>query len=90
MIIASKQDVVVCHCIFVFFSGGIDFQVKLWDFARLTEEVSLEDVNVTHNPEIKSNTSTLLLGSYPTKSTSVLELHFTRRNLLLGAGFFET
>jgi len=49
-------------------------------------ESSLEEVNVTHNPDMRRDTENLLLGSYRTKSTPVLHLHYTRRNLLLAVG----
>ncbi|XP_013785229.1 transcription initiation factor TFIID subunit 5-like [Limulus polyphemus] len=70
-------------------SGGLDYCVKLWDFTKLSEELDLEDLNISHTPNVKTNTESYLLGSYRTKSTSVLSLHFTRRNLLLGTGMYQ-
>lgn len=67
----------------------MDCSIKLWDFSRLAEEMSLEDVNVSHNPEIKKSDG-YLLRSYGTKNSPVLSLHFTRRNLLLGVGVFDS
>lgn len=52
--------------------------------------MSLEDVNVSHNPDVKTNSESYLLRTFPTKSTSILALHFSRRNLLLGVGMFES
>ncbi|XP_063236951.1 transcription initiation factor TFIID subunit 5 [Bacillus rossius redtenbacheri] len=70
-------------------SGSLDCTIKLWDFTRLAEEVSLEDVNISHNPDIKKNGS-YLLRSYATKNSAILTLHFTRRNLLFGVGIFDS
>ena len=46
-------------------------------------------MNVTHNPDVRRDSAALLLGSYHAKTTPVLHLHFTRRNLLLASGPFE-
>ena len=72
-------------------SGSLDCSVKLWDFQRLAKEIALEDVNVTHNPDIKrgDNQGGYMLRTYATKSTPVLNLHYTRRNVLLAVGVFE-
>jgi len=48
----------------------------------------LEDVNVSHNPDIKKS-DTYLLRSYGTKNSPLLHLHFTRRNVLLAVGMYE-
>ncbi|KAL1124566.1 hypothetical protein AAG570_001190, partial [Ranatra chinensis] len=71
-------------------SGGLDCMVKLWDFTKLAEEVSLEDVNVSHNPEIRSSTDAYLLRSYATKNSPLLLLHFSRRNVLLAVAMFDS
>lgn len=71
-------------------SGGIDNCIKLWDFTRLLDEIDLEDLNISHAPSVRTNSDGLLLGTYPTKSTSVLTLHFTRRNLLLASGMYQS
>jgi transcription initiation factor TFIID subunit 5 len=47
-------------------------------------------VNVTHNPDVRRDSEAVLLASYRTKATPVLGLHFTRRNLLLAIGTFES
>merc|ERR1719410_536826 len=36
----------------VLVSSAIDSTIAIWDFAKLTNEASLEDVNVTHNPDV--------------------------------------
>lgn len=51
--------------------------------------MSLEDVNVSHNPDVKANTDSYLLRSFGTKNSPILGLHFTRRNLLFGIGRFD-
>ena len=53
-------------------------------------ESSLEEVNVTHNPDVRRDSENLLLGSYRTKASPVLHLHYTRRNLLLAVGPFQS
>ncbi|BES89516.1 Transcription initiation factor TFIID [Nesidiocoris tenuis] len=70
-------------------SGSLDCSVKLWDFTKLSEEVSLEDVNVSHNPDIRTNTDAYLLRSYATKNTPLLHLLFSRRNVLLSVGTYD-
>lgn len=69
--------------------GSLDCSVKLWDFTKLSEEVSLEDVNVSHNPDIRTNTDAYLLRSYATKNTPLLHLLFSRRNVLLSVGTYD-
>ncbi|KAK7084586.1 Transcription initiation factor TFIID subunit 5 [Halocaridina rubra] len=69
-------------------SGGLDNCVKLWDFGRVLEDNHEDDINITHSADVKREDS-LLLGSFPTKSTPILATHFTRRNVLLVSGPFE-
>ncbi|KAJ8867764.1 hypothetical protein PR048_031567 [Dryococelus australis] len=70
-------------------SGSLDCTIKLWDFTQLSEEVLLEDFNISYSPDIKKNGSHLL-RSYATKNSAVLALHFTRRNLLFGVGIYDS
>ncbi|KAG8034183.1 hypothetical protein G9C98_001267 [Cotesia typhae] len=70
-------------------SASLDCTIRLWDFTKLTEEMVLDDVNVAHNPDVKSTSDSYLLRTFPTKNSPVLALHFTRRNLLLSVGMFE-
>lgn len=53
-------------------SSAIDSTIAVWDFAKLTNEAALEEVNVTHNPDVMRESEQLLLGNYRTKSTPVL------------------
>ncbi|XP_042903545.1 transcription initiation factor TFIID subunit 5 [Parasteatoda tepidariorum] len=69
-------------------SGGLDNCIKLWDISKLLEEIDLEDLNISHAPTVKNTSDAYLLGTFKTKSTPVLSLHFTRRNLLLSAGMY--
>lgn len=71
-------------------SGSLDCTIKVWDFTKLAEEVSLEEVNVSHNPEIKKNSESYLLRSYATKSSPVHCLHFSRRNVLLSVSMYDS
>ncbi|CAH1399603.1 unnamed protein product [Nezara viridula] len=66
-------------------SGSLDCTVKLWDFAKL-----VEDVNLNHNPDIISNTVSYLLRTYATKSSPLISLQFSRRNVLLAVAMFDT
>ncbi|KAK7484651.1 hypothetical protein BaRGS_00024059 [Batillaria attramentaria] len=67
-------------------SGGMDNSVRLWDMSRVIEEQDTDtDSNVPSSLHVNTSPD-LLLGTYYTKSTPVLGLHFTRRNLLLGCG----
>ena len=69
--------------------GGLDNCIKLWDFTKIIEDGHDEDMNVSHNPEIKRSGDSLLLATFPTKHTPVLATHFTRRNVLLSVGPYE-
>ena len=66
-----------------------DCTIAIWDFGKLMNEAALEEVNVTHNPDVRRDSENFLLGNYLAKNTPVLHLHFTRRNLLLASGPFE-
>ncbi|KAK3575934.1 hypothetical protein CHS0354_006251 [Potamilus streckersoni] len=67
-------------------SGGLDNCVKLWDVNRILNEHDTDiDATIPSTLLVNENPK-LLFGSYPTKSTPVLNLHFTRKNLLLAAG----
>ena len=74
----------------MFFCWFSDSTIAIWDFGNLTAESCLEDVNVTHNPDVRRDSEAVLLASYRSKSTPVLGLHFTRRNLLLAIGPFDS
>lgn len=69
-------------------SGSLDSTLKLWDFTKLAEDTSSEDVNISHNPDVKSGDN-YLLRSFATKSSPIISLHFTRRNLLLAVSMFD-
>jgi transcription initiation factor TFIID subunit 5 len=70
-------------------SSGLDSTLALWDFGTLLTESANDEMNVAQNPEVRKDTDALLLASYRTKSSPILHLHFTRRNLLLAIGCFE-
>ncbi|KAF5303075.1 hypothetical protein FQR65_LT08404 [Abscondita terminalis] len=69
-------------------SGSLDSTLKLWDFNKLTEDTNSEDVNISHNPDVKNGES-YMLRSFATKSSPLISLHFTRRNLLLTVSMFD-
>ncbi|ESN98858.1 hypothetical protein HELRODRAFT_188931 [Helobdella robusta] len=62
-------------------SGGMDGMVKIWDINKINSSSS--DYNNSAN---KNQTKSAELGSFRTKSSLVLNVHFTRKNLLLAAG----
>ncbi|XP_041476835.1 transcription initiation factor TFIID subunit 5-like [Lytechinus variegatus] len=70
-------------------SGGLDNCVKLWDVKKIFAETEPDELS-SPPAIVTSSASNVLLGSYPTKSTSVFNLHFTRRNLLLASGPFTS
>uniref|UniRef100_A0A3P8XID6 Transcription initiation factor TFIID subunit 5 n=1 Tax=Esox lucius TaxID=8010 RepID=A0A3P8XID6_ESOLU len=71
-------------------SGSMDNTVKLWDTLKAFDDVELDDFTAaTGHIHLPENSQELLLGSYTTKSTPVIHLHFTRRNLLLAAGAYN-
>lgn len=67
------------------FTGSLDCTIKLWDFAAISDEVSVED---TANNSVQKEDK-LLLRSFATKNSPITSLHFTRRNLLLAVGTYE-
>ncbi|KAK5645647.1 hypothetical protein RI129_004111 [Pyrocoelia pectoralis] len=69
-------------------SGSLDDTVKLWDFNKLSEDTNSEDVNISHNPDVKTG-DTYMLRSFATKSSPIIALHFTRRNLLLAVSMYD-
>ncbi|XP_070570065.1 transcription initiation factor TFIID subunit 5-like [Ptychodera flava] len=69
-------------------SGGIDNTVKLWDVNKAFGEVDTDEITNSTHITLSENTN-YLLDSYPTKSTPVLHVHFTRKNLLLAAGAYS-
>lgn len=77
------------RCGAVLASGGNDDRVNIWDAQKIMEEIDVEDVNLSQGPMIKSQNDPALLDSYRTKSTKVLHLLFTRKNILLAAGILH-
>lgn len=69
-------------------SAALDCTLKLWDFSKLLEETNNEDVNVSHNPDVRTGDG-YLLRSFATKNSPILNLHFSRRNLLMAVGMYE-
>jgi len=66
-------------------SGGRDNCVKLWDVNKALAGQPADRV-----PSDTSDGRVYEIGSYPTKSTPVLCVHFNRRNLLLAGGSFAS
>ena len=72
-------------------SGSADRTVRLWNFKKALVE------HEPQNPAVKTNSRKrklaicpFLLESFPTKATPVYLVQFTRRNLLLAAGTFQS
>uniref|UniRef100_A0A8C5QXC6 Transcription initiation factor TFIID subunit 5 n=1 Tax=Leptobrachium leishanense TaxID=445787 RepID=A0A8C5QXC6_9ANUR len=71
-------------------SGSMDNTVKLWDTIKAFEDLETDDFTTSAGHiNLHENSQDLLLGSFMTKSTPVVNLHFTRRNLLLAAGAYS-
>lgn len=77
------------RCGAILSSGSLEDRVYIWDFSRLLDEIDTDDLSVCSAPKVFHNVRAILLASYRTKSTSLLNLSFTRRNLLLAAGVFH-
>ncbi|XP_031806901.1 transcription initiation factor TFIID subunit 5-like [Sarcophilus harrisii] len=72
-------------------SGSMDNTVRLWDAIKAFEYLETDDfTTATGHINLPENSQDLLLGSYMTKSTPIIHLHFTRRNLLLAAGAYSS
>lgn len=75
----------------LFFKGSMDNTVRLWDAVKAFEDLETDDfTTATGHINLPENSQDLLLGTYMTKSTPVVHLHFTRRNLLLAAGAYSS
>ena len=89
----GHQDTVFSLCFSrdatILATGGNDDRINLWDAQRLLDEIDVEELNLTQGPVVKSHHDNVLLGSYRTKSTNILNLHFTRKNLLLASGIIH-
>ncbi|XP_042288567.1 transcription initiation factor TFIID subunit 5 isoform X2 [Thunnus maccoyii] len=71
-------------------SGSMDNTVRLWDAMKAFDDLETDDFTAaTGHIHLQENSQELLLGTYMTKSTPVIHLHFTRRNLLLAAGAYN-
>ncbi|KAK9400902.1 transcription initiation factor TFIID subunit 5 [Crotalus adamanteus] len=71
-------------------SGSMDNTVKLWDAVKAFEDLETDDfTTATGHINLPESSQDMLLGTYMTKSTPVIHLHFTRRNLLLAAGAYS-
>ncbi|KAF1768573.1 hypothetical protein GCK72_000385 [Caenorhabditis remanei] len=62
--------------------------IQLYSLDNLTSSVQSTGAHNDAFMEPKINMEGFQIGSYPTKQTAVIGLHFTRRNLLLGFGCF--
>ena len=71
-------------------AASIDGSISLWNFQKFVNESNLEEVNVTHNPSVRTDTTEVLIATFHTKETPVTGLHFTRRNLLMCIGPSES
>ncbi|KAL4217146.1 Major facilitator superfamily domain-containing protein 3 [Mactra antiquata] len=74
------------RCGAVLASGGLDNCIKLWDVTKVIKDMDKDmDSSIPSSLSVNENPN-LLIGSFATKSTAVLNIHFTRKNLLLAAG----
>ncbi|XP_023696756.1 transcription initiation factor TFIID subunit 5 isoform X2 [Paramormyrops kingsleyae] len=71
-------------------SGSMDNTVRLWDAVKAFDDIETDDFTAaTGHVHLSENSLELQLGTYTSKSTPVIHLHFTRRNLLLAAGGYN-
>lgn len=66
-------------------SGGRDNCVKLWNVNKIFAD---QDSEMGYSGSLITDSKQYEIGSYPTKQTIVLSVHFTRRNLLYASGPF--
>lgn len=72
------------------FPGSMDNTVRLWDATKAFDDLETDDFTAaTGHIHLQDNSQELILGTYLSKSTPVIHLHFTRRNLLLAAGAYN-
>lgn len=70
--------------------GSMDNTVRLWNATKAFDDLETDDFTAaTGHIHLQDNSQELLLGTYMSKSTPVVNLHFTRRNLLLAAGAYN-
>lgn len=74
------------RCGAILSSGTLDDRVHVWDFVRLLEEMDNDDLSNCSTPHVFTELQRVLLAAYRTKATSILNLSFTRKNLLLAVG----
>lgn len=74
------------RCGAILTTGSLDDKVYVWDFSRLLDEIDADDLSICSAPKVFQNVRAILLAVYRTKNTSLLNLSFTRRNLLLATG----
>lgn len=68
----------------------MDNTVRLWDSVKAFDDIETDDFTAaTGHVHLSENSLELQLGTYTSKSTPVIHLHFTRRNLLLAAGGYN-
>jgi len=68
-------------------SGGLDNCVKLWDVKGACH---MEEDDSNEILASQATTNSFEMASFVTKSTPVHHLHFTRKNLLLASGPFDS
>ncbi|XP_055870350.1 transcription initiation factor TFIID subunit 5-like isoform X2 [Biomphalaria glabrata] len=91
-VLKGHTNIVCCLCFSrdgtMLASGGLDDSIRLWDMQKIFSEQDTEtDTSIPSNVTINDSPS-LLLATFFTKTTTVMALHFTRRNLLIGCGPF--
>ena len=88
-----RPDVVALNYYYFFSnvlaSASVDCSITLWNFSKFTSDCNLEEVNVTHNPGVRTDSTNMIITNFRTKDSPCLGIHFTRRNLLIGVGASE-
>lgn len=86
---AMVSSLCFSRCSNVLASASVDCSITLWNFSKFTSDCNLEEVNVTHNPGVRTDSTNMIITNFRTKDSPCLGIHFTRRNLLIGVGASE-
>ena len=61
---AMVTNLCFSRCSAVLASASVDGNIALWNYAKFTADCNLEEVNVTHNPSVKTNISDYIIANF--------------------------
>lgn len=70
-------------------AAGLDNNLTLWDFHKVTEDYISNHITVSNHQD-ENDEDVYLLRTFPSKNSPFVNLHFTRRNLLMCVGLFKS